>query len=168
MDATDEFNSIHSSKAKAMLADYYIGDLATPEQAAASNGGAPDANGADVKAAAANGKAANGGGAAAVVDISADGTAAAAAAPADAGPPVALNPRKKLAVPLLERRALSHNTLLLRFGLPSPEHVFGLPTGKHVFVYAKAADGENVMRAYTPTSKDAQRGHFDLVVKVYR
>jgi hypothetical protein len=32
MDATDEFNGIHSSKAKAMLVDYYIGDLATPEQ----------------------------------------------------------------------------------------------------------------------------------------
>lgn len=28
MDATDEFNSIHSTKAKAMLEDYYIGDLA--------------------------------------------------------------------------------------------------------------------------------------------
>lgn len=27
MDATDEFNSIHSSKAKAMLAQYYIGEL---------------------------------------------------------------------------------------------------------------------------------------------
>ncbi len=32
MDATDEFNGIHSSKAKAMLVDYYIGDLATAEQ----------------------------------------------------------------------------------------------------------------------------------------
>lgn len=28
MDATEEFNSIHSSKAKAMLEDYYVGDLA--------------------------------------------------------------------------------------------------------------------------------------------
>jgi hypothetical protein len=31
-DATDEFNGIHSGKAKAMLVDYYIGDLATAEE----------------------------------------------------------------------------------------------------------------------------------------
>jgi hypothetical protein len=36
-----------------------------------------------------------------------------------------------------------------------------------VFLYAKIG-GENVMRAYTPTSKDEQLGHFDLVIKVYR
>lgn len=30
MDATDEFNAIHSTKAKKMLVDYYIGDLAPP------------------------------------------------------------------------------------------------------------------------------------------
>ncbi|EFJ43675.1 nitrate reductase [Volvox carteri f. nagariensis] len=34
-DATDEFNSIHSSKAKAMLAQYYIGDLVASKPAAA-------------------------------------------------------------------------------------------------------------------------------------
>ncbi|KXZ49738.1 hypothetical protein GPECTOR_20NIT1 [Gonium pectorale] len=35
-DATDEFNSIHSSKAKAMLAQYYIGDLVASKPAAAA------------------------------------------------------------------------------------------------------------------------------------
>jgi hypothetical protein len=35
MDATDEFNAIHSTKAKKMLADYYIGDL-VEEQVRAS------------------------------------------------------------------------------------------------------------------------------------
>ncbi len=35
-DATDEFNSIHSSKAKAMLAQYYIGDLVASKLAAAA------------------------------------------------------------------------------------------------------------------------------------
>ncbi|PNH10814.1 Nitrate reductase [NADH] [Tetrabaena socialis] len=33
-DATDEFNSIHSSKAKAMLAQYYIGDLVASKEGA--------------------------------------------------------------------------------------------------------------------------------------
>ncbi|KIZ05991.1 hypothetical protein MNEG_1964 [Monoraphidium neglectum] len=154
MDATDEFNGIHSSKAKGMLADYYIGDLATPEQ---------------VAAAAASKEA----GASVTISVVANGVHKGAAAPAPvvngvgAGELVALNPRKKLAVPLIERRELSHNVRLFRFGLPSPQHKFGLPTGKHVFLYANI-DGENVMRAYTPTSKDADLGYFDLVIKVYR
>jgi nitrate reductase (NAD(P)H) len=37
MDATDEFNGIHSAKAKGMLADYYIGELATAEQVRAGS-----------------------------------------------------------------------------------------------------------------------------------
>ncbi len=42
MDATDEFNSIHSSKAKAMLAQYYIGELVASKPAEAAP---PAANG---------------------------------------------------------------------------------------------------------------------------
>lgn len=49
----------------------------------------------------------------------------------------------------------------------SPEHRLGLPVGKHVFLYA-TINGETVMRAYTPSSSDTVKGHFDLVVKVYR
>jgi nitrate reductase (NAD(P)H) len=49
----------------------------------------------------------------------------------------------------------------------APPPQFGLPTGKHVFLYAPI-NGENVMRAYTPTSTDAEKGYFDLVIKVYR
>ncbi|GBF87848.1 nitrate reductase [Raphidocelis subcapitata] len=166
MDATDEFNGIHSSKAKAMLADYYIGELASAEQVAAaaassSSNGAP-ANGHAATNGHANGAAPANGAAAT------NGAAPANSAAAEAGGElVALNPRKKLAVPLIERRELSHNTRLFRFGLPSPEHRFGLPTGKHVFLYAPIG-GENVMRAYTPTSRDEDLGYFDLVIKVYR
>jgi hypothetical protein len=118
MDATDEFNSIHSSKAKAMLKDYYIGELVTPEQKAAA-----------LAAGAANGKAA-----AAAITITADsstngvlanGTAAngtAKAAAAAAGELVALDPRKKIAFKLAEKVELSHNVRLFRFALQSPEH----------------------------------------------
>jgi nitrate reductase (NAD(P)H) len=141
MDATDEFNGIHSTKAKGLLAQYYIGDLAT-------------------------GKAAAAGGAIAVV---ASGVAAVT-------PPkiashalpdlVALNPREKQTFRLAEKISLSHNVRLFRFALQSPEHRFGLPVGKHVFLYA-TINGENVVRAYTPTSSDDDLGHFDLVIKVY-
>lgn len=180
MDATDEFNSIHSSKAKAMLKDYYIGELVTPEQkqaalaAAAASKAAPAAisltadssshsttnghiaNGNGVANGVANGKAngiANGNGVAAA----ANGTAEL----------VALDPRKKIAFKLAEKVELSHNVRLFRFALQSPQHKFGLPVGKHVFLYANIG-GETVMRAYTPTSQDKDMGHFDLVIKVYR
>ena len=106
-DATDEFNAIHSTKAKKMLMEYYIGDL---EGEHLSNG-----NGVANGAAAAN------------------GAVAAAAVPQDL---VALNPKKRIAFTLAEKEELSHNVRRFRFALQSPEHRFGLPVGKHVFLYA--------------------------------
>jgi nitrate reductase (NAD(P)H) len=159
MDATDEFNSIHSSKAKAMLKDYYIGELVTPEVKAAA------------LATAATTKAAT-----AAIIITADSTNNGIAVAVNghangvangSAELVALDPRKKIAFKLAEKIELSHNVRLFRFALQSPEHKFGLPVGKHVFIYATIG-GETVMRAYTPTSQDKDLGHFDLVIKVYR
>jgi len=164
MDATDEFNSIHSSRAKAMLVDYYIGDLAS------SSSSASTAAVADVKAVAAvaNGTVKT------VVSVTADATAngmaaavTAVSATSSSSSLVALDPRKKQAFKLIEKTELSHNVRRFRFGLQSPEHRFGLPCGKHVFLYASIG-GETVMRAYTPTSQDSDLGYFDLVIKVYR
>jgi nitrate reductase (NAD(P)H) len=119
MDATDEFNSIHSSKAKGMLAQYYIGDLVTAEQkasalaAAAAKGAAPAANG--VVTITANGTAA-------AVNGAVNGVAAAAAAANGSTELVALDPRKKIAFKLAEKIELSHNVRLFRFALQSPQH----------------------------------------------
>ena len=116
-DATEEFNAIHSAKAKAMLLNYYIGDLegATPTGAAPPPPPPP---------AAANGLA--------------NGHANGHAAPAAAVPePVALNPKKRIAFALAEKHELSHNVRRFRFALQSPQHRLGLPVGKHVFLYAK-------------------------------
>jgi len=151
MDATDEFNSIHSAKAKGMLAKYLIGVLGTEEEAAA---------------AAASSAAAATTGAAAAATATAT-VAAAAATTTTSKELVALDPRKRVTLTLASREELSHNVVRLRFALPTPEHRFGLPVGKHVFLYA-SVNGETVMRAYTPTTADEVRGHFDLVVKVYR
>ncbi|KAL4420574.1 hypothetical protein ABPG75_010230 [Micractinium tetrahymenae] len=153
-DATDEFNAIHSAKAKKMLLDYYIGDLATEEQAAA----AAAANGAP----AANGHA-NGAPPAAPATPPASGAPALVAV---AAAPVALDPRKRIPFTLVEKESLSHNVRRFRFALQSPQHRFGLPVGKHVFLYAKI-NGELVVRAYTPSSQDDLLGHFELVVKIY-
>jgi len=77
-----------------------------------------------------------------------------------------VDPTVKYSLPLIEKQILSHDTRLYRFGLPSSEHVLGLPIGQHVHLSANV-NGEVVIRAYTPVSSDDDRGHVDLVVKVY-
>jgi nitrate reductase (NAD(P)H) len=74
--------------------------------------------------------------------------------------------RSQVPVPLIEREELTHDTRRYRFGLPSTKHRLGLPCGKHAFMYARI-NGELVMRAYTPTSRDEELGYVDFVIKVY-
>mmetsp|Transcript_16545 Transcript_16545/g.21890 ORF Transcript_16545/g.21890 Transcript_16545/m.21890 type:complete len:969 (-) Transcript_16545:142-3048(-) len=80
--------------------------------------------------------------------------------------PIALDRKKKNAFALLEKVQVSHNTIKLRFALPTDDHILGLPVGKHMFISAKI-NGSMCMRAYTPITGDEVKGHFDLVIKVY-
>ncbi|KAI8591619.1 NADH-cytochrome b5 reductase 1 [Geranomyces variabilis] len=68
--------------------------------------------------------------------------------------------------PLKEKIVISHNTAIYRFALPSPESVLGLPIGQHISVSAEI-NGKEITRSYTPTSNDAEKGHFDLLIKSY-
>lgn len=69
--------------------------------------------------------------------------------------------------PLLERRMVSHNTRVLRFGLPRATDHLGLPIGRHVSLRAMI-DGAEVRRPYTPISNDDEtQGYFELLIKVY-
>ncbi|KAG1677417.1 hypothetical protein FOA52_001872 [Chlamydomonas sp. UWO 241] len=138
MDATEDFNAIHSSKAKAMLKDYYLGRLVDSKPA-------EEASAATASASAVPGE---------PVSTSTSGVEL-----------VTLS-REKVTLKLAQRTDVSHNTRLFRFALPTDAHRLGLPVGKHVFVYA-SMEGESVMRAYTPTSSDSDLGHMDLLVKVY-
>lgn len=139
VDATEEFNAIHSSKARAMLADYYIGELV------ANKASVPNTT---------------------TLKDTVRPKPIKAVSKCDGESPIALNPRQKIPFKLMEKVKLSHDTRLFRFALQSEDHKLGLPVGKHMFFYANV-NGEPVMRAYTPTSSDADVGHFDLVVKVY-
>ncbi|KIJ45122.1 hypothetical protein M422DRAFT_59928 [Sphaerobolus stellatus SS14] len=67
---------------------------------------------------------------------------------------------------LIEKVVISPNTALYRFGLPNPNDVLGLPIGQHISVEAEI-NGKRIMRSYTPTSSDDDKGHFDLLVKTY-
>ena len=77
------------------------------------------------------------------------------------------DPTAKVALPLIEREELSHDTHLFRFGLQSPEHILGLPVGQHIALSYVDADGKEQSRPYTPTSSDHDKGHVDFVIKVY-
>ena len=144
-DATDEFNALHSAKARGMLDDYYIGDLESDSQHTDSSSSKQQVSSPQ---------------SASTASVSDEETEQLA--------PAALNPKKKLSVKLIEREELTANTRRLRFALPTPKHRLGLPVGKHLFVSGKWK-GEFVMRAYTPTTGDEPEalGHVDLVIKVY-
>ncbi|RSH87100.1 NADH-cytochrome b5 reductase [Saitozyma podzolica] len=67
---------------------------------------------------------------------------------------------------LVQKDHLSHNTARYRFALPRATDSLGLPVGQHISVMAEI-DGNKVIRSYTPTTLDNDKGHFDLVVKTY-
>ena len=79
----------------------------------------------------------------------------------------ALDPSKKVALKLVKRTELSHDTHMFRFGLPTPEHILGLPIGQHIALSYTDKDGKEQGRPYTPTSSDVDKGHVDFVIKVY-
>lgn len=119
MDATDEFNSIHSSKAKGMLKDYYIGELVTAEQKAAALSKVSAAVTATAAPAAISLTADSTVGGVSASAVVVNGTAAVAVEVKEL---VALDPRKKIAFKLAEKIELSHNVRLFRFALQSPQH----------------------------------------------
>nr|CAD1827064.1 unnamed protein product [Ananas comosus var. bracteatus] len=139
-DCTEEFDSIHSDKAKKLLDTYRIGELVTTGYTsdASVHGASNFSHLATIR----------------------EATATRASA-------VALsNPREKVQCTLVSKAVVSHDVRLFRFALPFPDQSFGLPVGKHIFLSANI-DGKPCMRAYTPTSPIDEIGHFDLLVKIY-
>lgn len=88
---------------------------------------------------------------------------------------------------------VSHDSRVFRFALEREDQALGLvrialfvaarsevsrltrrarsppsqPVGHHVFVRARGADGELVQRAYTPVSRQTEKGFIDLLIKLY-
>ncbi|WCJ44582.1 Nitrate reductase [NADH] [Euphorbia peplus] len=148
-DCTEEFDAIHSDKAKKMLEAYRIGELVdstiynSDSAASSPNNSVHGASNLLLTHLAP------------IKEIT----------PANVKP-VALVPREKIPCKLIKKDALSHDVRLFRFALPSDDQVLGLPVGKHIFICA-AIDGKLCMRAYTPTSGIDTVGYFDLVIKIY-
>lgn len=75
-------------------------------------------------------------------------------------------PETFIALVLSKRIKITHDTFIFRFALPSESHKLGLPIGQNIQVTANI-NGEDVIRAYTPVSSDADLGFMDLLIKVY-
>ncbi|KAH7314904.1 hypothetical protein KP509_21G026600 [Ceratopteris richardii] len=147
-DCTEEFDAIHSLKAKAMLEDFKIGELASFGSISSAESTPENSMH---------------GGSKAFMALNSLFPISEVAPTVKA---IALNPKKKIPCKLISKHKLSHDVRLFRFALPSEDHILGLPVGKHIFVSA-TIDGKLCMRAYTPTSSDEEVGYFELLIKVY-
>ena len=76
------------------------------------------------------------------------------------------DPNTKYSLKLIDKKIVSHDTRRFRFALPSDKHILGLPVGQHIYLTTRV-DGQLVVRPYTPTSSDEDKGYMDLVIKVY-
>ncbi|GMH31344.1 hypothetical protein Nepgr_033187 [Nepenthes gracilis] len=147
-DCTEEFDAIHSDKAKKLLEDYRIGELITTGYSSDSTASSPNTSFHGATNAVTH--------LAPITEIS-----------LPPGKNVALtNPREKIPCKLIEKTAISHDVRRFQFSLPSEDQVLGLPVGKHIFICA-TVDGKLCMRAYTPSSCTDCVGYFELVVKIY-
>ena len=70
-------------------------------------------------------------------------------------------------VPLLESFQVSDTSSVFRFGLPDASKPLNLSTCACILAKADLANGECVVRPYTPISTNANVGYFDLLVKHY-
>lgn len=143
-DCTEEFEAIHSDKAKKMLEDYRIGELMTTGYMSDSSASSPGTS----------------------VHGASNLTPLAPIKEVTPSRSVALVPREKIPCKLVSKDCISHDVRRFRFALPSEDQVLGLPVGKHIFLCA-AIDDKLCMRAYTPTSGIDEVGFFELVVKIY-
>lgn len=142
-DCTEEFEAIHSDKAKKMLEDYRIGELVTTGYTSDSSSPNNSFHG--------NSEFTH---LAPIKEITTRG--------------VALNPREKnkILCRLISKTSICHDVRLFRFALPFEDQLLGLSLGKHIFLCANI-DGKLCMRAYTPTTGVEEVGYFELVVKIY-
>ncbi|KAG0244101.1 hypothetical protein B0O80DRAFT_419311 [Mortierella sp. GBAus27b] len=141
-DCTEDFDAIHSAKARELLAKYYIGELVET---------LPEPSGDSL-----------------VKSIPASlptPSSSSLPSPVDTTKTF-LDPKKWQDIALVEKIHLNHNTRLFRFAFGHPDQLLGLPLGNHVFLRVKTNDSVYI-RAYTPTTLPDQKGHLDLVIKVY-
>ncbi|KAI9994671.1 hypothetical protein PInf_011497 [Phytophthora infestans] len=81
-------------------------------------------------------------------------------------PKVALSPKEFRSFKVTKVEEVTHDTKRLVFALPSKEHEMGITVASCLMAKA-SVDGKNVVRPYTPTNTNAEKGELELVVKGY-
>ncbi|XP_065840548.1 uncharacterized protein [Oscarella lobularis] len=82
--------------------------------------------------------------------------------------PVALSPTEFRRFALESVEKINHNSFVYKFRLPTRDHVLGLNVASALVVRAPiGANGEDVIRPYTPITLNDAKGHFELLVKAY-
>uniref|UniRef100_A0AAV1UN36 NADH-cytochrome b5 reductase n=1 Tax=Peronospora matthiolae TaxID=2874970 RepID=A0AAV1UN36_9STRA len=81
-------------------------------------------------------------------------------------PHVALSPKEFRSFTVRKVETVNHNTKRVTFELPTPEHEMGLTTPSCLMARARV-DGKTVVRPYTPTNVNEEKGFLELVVKGY-
>ena len=84
----------------------------------------------------------------------------------DAKNPLGCSPKKWIPLKIEKKVPLSHDCVLLRLQLESPEHQVGMPVGQHLYLRGEWK-GRKVMRAYTPSSLNGTLGAVEFVIKIY-
>lgn len=78
-----------------------------------------------------------------------------------------LHPRHWVKATLGSIKTLSSDTKVFNFTFDQHQTV-GLPIGQHLMLRIKdPANGESIIRAYTPVSEGTQKGSVDLLIKLY-
>jgi nitrate reductase (NAD(P)H) len=127
-EATEDFEAVHSKKAWKMLEEYFIGVVGVGVEEVGSSSSTSVSKHHHID------------------DILSGNTSSSIEEKAsyrdvdDDSNPTILNPKQRIKLPLVSRVDVSHDSILLRFGLPSPKHILGLPVGQHMLCYAKVED----------------------------
>ncbi|GAB9472106.1 Nitrate reductase [nadph] [Globisporangium polare] len=139
-DCTDEFESIHSTKAWTMLEKYCIGVCKSSNVGTTLVTSTPQAPQPEC-----------------------------AVQSTSTSEQFALNgSSQRIPLVLISKQIVSRDSRIFRFALPAKQLRLGLPVGKHVFLYGKVK-GKTVVRAYTPISSNSEQdaGFVSFLVKVY-
>ena len=78
------------------------------------------------------------------------------------------SPKEFRSFKIIESEAVSPNTKRIVCALPSKDHVMGMDVASLVMIKGQdSPEGKVVARPYTPTTLDADKGFFELVIKGY-
>ena len=79
-----------------------------------------------------------------------------------------LHPRQWSTAPLVSKRPISADTVILTFQLQHETQTLGLPVGQHLMIRLRdPTTKEPIIRSYTPISPITQQGTMEVLIKLY-